>query len=128
MVTAIVLYWLASYASTRFFEFLLGNADALNTIFAILLFMGIGLIVVASFGNQHNHNGGVRTWGIGLVVFSILAMVMMEVIVPYISTIQFVISVIIAFAGLIIIKSRLMIPMSNRDRLPRWFRWVLRLI
>ncbi len=132
MVTFAILYMLMSYISKQFLDFVFGNTEAMNTIFALVLFMGIGFVVIASTlgnnnQNQSQHNN-IRTWGIGLIVFSILTMVAMEIVAKNVDTVQIVVSLIIALGGMIFIKRNMMIPMSNRNGLPNWFRWVLRLI
>ena len=123
MAIFIILFMVMGYMTNTLLSTVVANAEAIYTILAIVLFMGVGLMFIQSMR------------GIGTTVFliAIVLMVAVQALQPYYMFVARCAAVAIAIIGTVVFKRPMLRFVRNDERrsnptLPTWARWTIRLI
>lgn len=123
MITGIVLFFIANLAITSFFNGIYSHTEDIFTILAIVIFLALAMTFLRSTRNY--------AW-IGFIM-AIILYAAIDLLAPYIGTLTFVLSLIIAITITLAIKRpmwRAMRREANRQppRIPAWGRLLIQLI
>lgn len=123
MAIFIILFMVAGYVTTTFLSTVMNNAEAIYTILAIVLFMGVGLMFIQSM----------RGIGTTVLLTAVVLMVAVQALQPYYMFVARAAAVAVAMLGTVTFKRPMLRFVRNDERrskptLPTWARWTIRLI